>query len=248
MGPSVYVKVVGFKDVERHALNTVFRLSMGRSVSYGLWTPEAPVAPSLVLIDLDSYEPALELTASEPNFGLTMICIGHNAPQHAWLTFERPLNWPDIVSAMDSLFVPLAQSVTDFKLDLDDIDIRAFAPKAVKMSLLVEPSREDRLYLRARLALAGLTKVDDALTGAQALELTKKSHYDLVVVGLDVPDMDGWELIRQLMTLEPAIGCVVVSSKDTSWHMSEHAEISGCQGLLAKPFEPIKIIELLRKI
>ncbi|MEO8119797.1 MAG: response regulator, partial [Rhodoferax sp.] len=63
MGPSVYVKVVGFTDIERHALNTLFRLSTGQSTSYGLWTPEAPVPPRLALIDLDAYEAGLALAS-----------------------------------------------------------------------------------------------------------------------------------------------------------------------------------------
>ena len=246
MGPSVYVKVVGFRDVERHALNTVFRLSMSRSISYGLWTPEAPVAPRLALIDLDSYEAALELTAPNQSAPPLMICIGRGAPAHANRTFERPLHWPDVVSAMDSLFAP-AQALTSVRDRRDDA-IGSGVPPAFKVSLLVDPSRVDRLYLRARLALAGLTEAQDAATGAQALELAKKRHYDLVIVGLDMPDMEGWELIRQLVTLEPAIGSIVVTSKDKSWHMREHAEMSGCRDLLEKPFDPLQIIELLQKI
>ena len=35
----IYVSVVGFSDVERHALNTIFRLSEERDVSYAPWVP-----------------------------------------------------------------------------------------------------------------------------------------------------------------------------------------------------------------
>jgi CheY-like chemotaxis protein len=76
----------------------------------------------------------------------------------------------------------------------------------------------------------------------------RESHYDLAIVGLDVPDMDGWELIRQLVTLEPAIGSVIVTTTDKSWHMREHAEASGCCGLLEKPYDPLQVVELLQKI
>lgn len=102
------------------------------------------------------------------------------------------------------------------------------------------------MYLRARLALAGYTEVDDAATGALALDLARKRHYDLVFVGLDIPDLDGWALIRQLVTLEPAIGSVVVTTTDTSWHMREYAEQSGCRALLEKPYDPLKVVELLQ--
>ena len=106
MGSSVYVKVVGFTDVERHALNTLFRLSSVRPTAYSLWTPDLQVAPHLALIDVDAYEAGLELASPSLNPRLKMICVGHDAPANAWRTFERPINWPEIVKAIDSLFAP----------------------------------------------------------------------------------------------------------------------------------------------
>ena len=50
MGSTVLGKVVGFRDVERHALNTVFRVSAEQPTCYALWTPEAPVMPHIALI------------------------------------------------------------------------------------------------------------------------------------------------------------------------------------------------------
>jgi CheY-like chemotaxis protein len=246
MGPSVYVKVVGFSDVERHALNTLFRLSIDRPTAYSLWTPDSSPAPHLLLIDLDAYEAGVELASPGRNLNLKMICVGRGSPDRAWRTFERPLHWPDVVGAMDSLFV--SPEKLDAGIDFDDGEETIGVPPGFKVSLLVDPSREDRMYLRARLALAGHTEVDDIGTGAQALELAKKRRYDLVIVGLDVPDMDGWTLIRQLMMLEPAIGSVVVTTTDKSWYMREHAEASGCRGLLEKPYDPLQVVQLLQII
>jgi CheY-like chemotaxis protein len=70
----------------------------------------------------------------------------------------------------------------------------------------------------------------------------------LVLVSLEVVDMDGWELIRQLVLLEPAIGSVIAISSDASWLMQEQAQASGCVGLLTKPFEPKKVDQLLQKV
>ena len=58
MGSTVFVKVVGFRDVERHALNTLFRLSMERPTTYALWTPEAPVMPHIALMGRLQYSSA----------------------------------------------------------------------------------------------------------------------------------------------------------------------------------------------
>jgi CheY-like chemotaxis protein len=246
MEPSVYVKVVGFADVERHALNTVFRLSTGQNISYGLWTPEAPVAPRLALIDLDTYEAGLALASPRLDPEMKMICVGRGAHTHARHTFQRPLHWPDVVKAMDSLFAPLEK--LDAGIDFGDINLRAPAAPGITAALLVDPSRASRMYLRARLALAGHTAIDETGSAARALELAKQRHYDLVIVSLDVPDMEGWTLIRQLVALEPAIGNVIATTTDKSWHMRERAQASGCSGVLEKPYDPLQVLGVLQKI
>ena len=239
----IFIKVIGFRDDERHALNTLFRLSSGRSTAYCLWTPEAPLAPQLALIDMDSYEAGLVLSLPGQNPKLKMICVGQDAPANAWRVFDRPLNWPDVVSAMDDLFEPAGR-----KGGGKDYTQTIAARWGVKVSLLVDPSRENRMYLRARLALAGHTDTDEAGNGAKALVLAKKHHYDLVIVGLDIPDIDSWELIRQLIALAPAIGHVVVISPDASVNLRNYAEASGCHGLLQKPFDPLEVISLLQSV
>ena len=242
MVPFVFVKVVGFTDVERHALNTVFRLSRERKVSYMLWTSEVSVTPHLALIDCESYEARLELASPGHNSNLKLICVGAGAPESAWRVFNRPLDWPNVVQAMDDLFVtpPAQDQEPDF-----DMDAR---PPGVKLSLLVDASRDQRMYLRARLALAGLYEVEDAETGALAVDMARRRHYDLVIVSLDIPDMDGWKLVERLVGMEPVIGRVVVSSTDASWHMQERAEQAGCFAMLERPFKPGQIIQLLQKV
>jgi CheY-like chemotaxis protein len=243
MRHSVYVKVIGFRDVERHALNTLFRLSCSQSTTYALWTPEAPVAPQLALFDLEVEQAGIELSAPDLDPQLKIICVGHGAPAHASCTFERPLYWPDVVNAMDHLSAPLEK--LDDGIDFSNDDWQGYLPPGFRVSLLVDPSLEDRLYLRARLALANQTDVDEAATAAQALELANKRHYDLVIVALALPDMEGLELVRQLVSLEPAIGRVVASSSDQACELHELAERAGCSALLVKPFDPLQIVRLL---
>lgn len=250
MVPRVYVKVVGFRDDERHALNTLFKLSVGQPISYSLWTPDAPVAPTLALIDLESYEADIELASPNFDTGLKLICVGQHTSAPAEQVFQRPLDWPEIVAAMDKLFGSTKSPQAG--LTAFDQTVRVeLAPIPVprpKVALLVNPSREDRMYLRARLSLSGITDVDEVETGSLALNAAKKRHFDIVIVGLDVPDMDGWRLIRDLVMMEPEIGGVIVITTDTSWHMREHAEQQGCRGLIEKPYDPMQIVELLQKM
>ena len=245
MPSTVFVKVVGFRDVERHALNTVFRLSLGRLSSYFLWTPEAPSPPHLALVDVDSYEGGIELASPGFNHNLKLICVGERAPATAWRLFSRPLNWPAVVSAMDQLFTGSAGTDIDTDTGLGGA---AILPPGVKVSLLMDASRDQRLYLRARLSLAGMVEVDEAQTPEEALDLAKRRRYDLVIVNLDPPSASGWKLIDQLVALEPAIGSVVMSTRQTSWHVQEQADQAGCRGVLEIPFDPNQFLKLLRKI
>jgi CheY-like chemotaxis protein len=250
MGLTVYVKVVGFGEVERHAINTLFRLSQEHAPTYNLWSPEVAMAPQLALVDVDSYGWEMEMASPASSPSLKAICIGAHPPQDAWRSFQRPIHWPDIVAAMDSLFLTEAMAAPDDgALDID-IDVLAATPPppGIKQALLVDPVREHRLYLRARLALAGLVTVEDAQTGAQALELARQRHFDLVVLSLDLYDMTGWSLIEQLVALEPAIGAVVMSTQDASWHVHEQAEQAGCRGVLVRPFDPVQVQQLLQRL
>ncbi len=245
MPTSVYVKVVGFTDVERHALNTLFRLSQGQAATYLLWTADLTVPPHMALIDVDSYEAGLELASPGFNPNLKMICIGSGAPAKAWRSFPRPIQWPQVVRAMDELFAP--PQGLDIDVGFGDT-LANMVPPGIKVTLIVDPSRDERFYLRARLALSGLLEVDEAVSAEQALELAGRRHYDLVLVSMDLPDMDGWKLIEQLVALDPPIGCVVMSTMDPSWQMRERAEQAGCHGLLVKPYDPTQVVSLLQKV
>lgn len=247
MAQRVFVKVVGFTDVERHALNTVFRLSEQCGTRYCLWMADAPEAPQLALVDGQSYEATVELE-TPGSAGLQLIWVGAVAPARAWRTFERPICWPEVVGAMDELFV--AQPALDFVLD-GDRDAAGTRPPdepGAKRALIASADRGERLYLRARLALAHLTRADEAETGARALELTRTHHYDVALVDFALPDMDGWAFLKELTGTRPAIPHVIVTKSNASIAERMRARLAGAEGLLDKPPHPGKLQDLLYRV
>ena len=246
MPSTVFVKVAGFRDAERHALNTVFRLSMNRTTQYQLWSPDLLVSPQLVVLDVDSYEGGMALASPTFNRQLKLISVGESQPEIAWRHFTRPLNWMAVVQAMDQLF--MGSEGTDFDFDTGTSTVAIPAP-GVRASLLVDMDKGHRMYLRARLALAGFVEVQEATSSAQAVQLARGRHFDLVVVNLDhSAEFNGWKLTDQLLLLEPAIGSIVLSTHTASWHTQERAELAGCRGVLEIPFDPIQVQDMLRKI
>lgn len=134
MGQPVFIKVLGFSDVERHAINSVLRLSQEQVVPYALWQPGSGPAAQLLLMDGQSHEAALELAAhalQAPELaarGKAPVKIIWVAPEGAatqppgvWRSFFRPLHWPDVVRALDEIFAapPAAASGLDFDVDFD---------------------------------------------------------------------------------------------------------------------------------
>lgn len=247
MAQRVFVKVIGFTDVERHALNTVFRLSEQRETIYSPWLPEAPDSPQLALIDGQSYEARLELE-SPKNSEQKLIWVGAVAPAEAWRTFERPISWPEVVNAMDQLFAPL--DALDFDLGYDSGSADTVPPELppVKRALIASADRDERLYMRARLALADLTQADEAESGAQALELTRTHQYSVALVDFSLPDVDGWAFLKELGETRPAIPHVILTKAQASVPERLRAWLGGAKGLVGKPPHPGKLQALLERV
>ena len=245
MAAVVWVKVVGFSDVERHSLNTLFRLSERMLPSYALWTRDAPSPPRVVLMDMDTYEAELELASPSFNPHIKLICVGDRPPSDAWRAFARPVDWPALVQVLDSLF--LNQGDVDIDIGLHT-EAGKPVPPGVRVSLLVGLLPEERMYLRARLAIAGLTDVDEAQTVAQAMECSQRRRYNLVVLSLDVTDSDPWVLVDALNNLPEPPHAVVVATGAPTWAKMERAEQQGCMGLLEIPFNPRQVVSLLQKV
>jgi CheY-like chemotaxis protein len=245
MASVVWVKVVGFSDMERHSINTLFRLSEGAFPAYALWTPETKAAPNVLLLDVESYEAGLDMVSPSFNAHLKCICVGDEPIGSAWRSFARPVDWPALIRVLDGLFTSLGDVDIDIGLD-NDADKPV--PPGVRVSLMVGMSREERLYLRARLAIAGLTDVDEVDTAREANARTVERRYDLVVVGLEVRDADPWDLVENLKHLPEPPHAVLVASRTPSWRSMERAEQLGCLGLLEIPFNPQQLMGLLHKV
>jgi CheY-like chemotaxis protein len=245
MASVVWVKVVGFSDTERHSINTLLRLSEGACPTYVLWTPDTQAAPNVLLLDADSYEAGLEMVSPRFNSNVKYICVGDQPDGNAWRSFARPVDWPGLIQVLDGLFT--AQGEVDIDIGLHT-DIDKTVPPGVRVSLVVGMSREERLYLRARLAIAGLTDVDEVDTVQDANARTVERRYDLVVVSLDVQDSDPWSLVESLKHLPEPPHAVMVATHTPSWRSMERAEQLGCLGLLEIPFNPQQVMGLLHKV
>lgn len=245
----IYVNVVGFTDVERHALNTVFRLSEERELSYGLWLPmtASELQPSamhaeVALVDGESAE-AILAHAKELPRGQRLIWVGEGAPAHAWRVLRRPIQWSNVLTDLDAIYA--ARQVESGFLDLD---ITAPAPLEIeagvvhKRALLVGPSPLEQRALRAGLAVVGLTEVDLAQTTEAALERMGRQTYGCGVFDLDSHHIDVWSLARLFAQRNPyalTMGISEHAGRLSPWwnrrRMKRDTERTGINALVPRP-------------
>lgn len=254
MAQRVFVNVVGFNDVERHALNSVFRLSVEQESKYFLWEPSAPEPARLSLVDGDSPE-ALTLLDTLLESDAPLIWIGSSAPQRAVRSFQRPISWTAIVQAFDDLVGP-ASGAIDFDIDFDNVDTQppeeqdTLPPEMPprRRALIVNPDRDERLYIRAKLALADLCEADEAESAAQALEFARDNGYVLAVVDFALPDGDAWTLHKELAQGPRPVPKIIMTKTHPSLGERVRAWFAGVTGFFEKPPHPGKLHETLLKV
>jgi CheY-like chemotaxis protein len=205
----VFVRVVGFSGVERHSLNTIFRLSQDRQSarewSFEPWDADSPIGPRLALIDGSSPDASEAMAELETTGGIGIIWVGAISPAKAWRAFQRPLSWPAVLSSMDDYFTPRDQLDIDFGDDtwpsgLESLDTPILPQGGQLRVLLADPEADTRLYLRSKLASFNITQIDQAATMQEALawfapERMPRASYDILIVDLDLPGGDPWILL-----------------------------------------------------
>ena len=120
------------------------------------------------------------------------------------------------------------------------------------------PSREpfyilivdDNLRMRESLSeLLAIYDMNSTLSegGAQALELLDSEHFDLVLLDLEMPDVDGFQVMNKIHHDYPDTDIIILSGK-TSFENALKAWRMGAQDFLKKPYIPSELIDLIHKI
>jgi DNA-binding NarL/FixJ family response regulator len=83
-------------------------------------------------------------------------------------------------------------------------------------------------------------KVEDAKNGKEAIEKLTEHHYDLVLMDLEMPVMDGWEASKKVISKFPKTKIVMISMHDSLEIISDLIEI-GVHSYLLKNAEPEEV-------
>lgn len=117
-----------------------------------------------------------------------------------------------------------------------------------KKILTVDDSQSIRQLVSFVLKSAGYT-VDEAPDGAAGLAKAQTTAFDLILTDQNMPNMDGLTLIRSLRaTAAYAKTPILMLTTESGDTMKSQGREAGATGWLVKPFEPSKLLEVVKKV
>jgi CheY-like chemotaxis protein len=93
--------------------------------------------------------------------------------------------------------------------------------------------------------------VEVALNGKQALEMTLRRHFDLVLMDVQMPEMDGLETTRQIRALEAESGRrlpILILTANAMSGDKEKCLDAGADGYLAKPVSLKMLVQAIEDL
>lgn len=110
--------------------------------------------------------------------------------------------------------------------------------------LIVDDSLTARTFIVRTLEISGLmlNQVYQARNGEEALELLQREWVDLVFADINMPVMNGVELVRKMRALDllKSIPVIIITTDRSPQRMAE-LKAAGVQAYLTKPITPEEV-------
>jgi len=103
-------------------------------------------------------------------------------------------------------------------------------------SILIADDNEHNRYIARFLLEDAGYEVSQVKNGAEAVSAATDTDFDLVLMDIQMPIMDGIEATKQIKQLKPSVPVVALTAKA----MQGDREVilgAGCDGYISKPFE-----------
>jgi two-component system chemotaxis response regulator CheY len=118
----------------------------------------------------------------------------------------------------------------------------------LKKVLSVDDSATIRQTVCLTLSIAGYDVVE-AASGSAALAVCKDTAFDVVLTDLNMPEMDGIELIRRLRALPQfKFVPILMLTTESQQERKQQGKAAGATGWITKPFTPDQLIGVIKKV
>ena len=202
--------------------------------------------------------PRLRVDASEVEI-LTVPCIqimlsalqtydqiSIERPSEEYINAFRDLGIDCSKQSMSETAEPAPQSITDGAAAIPPLQIEESSMS--KRILTIDDSKTIRDMLMLTLAEAGF-EVLQAVDGQDGLDVLDKEQVDVVITDINMPRMDGYEVIRQLRRNSTHKSTpILVLTTESEADKKNLARVAGATGWMVKPFDPERLIATINKV
>ncbi len=117
----------------------------------------------------------------------------------------------------------------------------------MKTILIVEDSATTRSLIRAVVDELGDFETVEASSGFEALKMLPAQHYDLIITDINMPDINGLELISFVRN-NPRYDHlpVVIISTERSEEDKKRGIALGAAAYITKPFKSVELQQIIR--
>lgn len=111
-------------------------------------------------------------------------------------------------------------------------------------ALVADDDGITRHLLRTLLRQNFVDVVGEATNGLEALELCPKLLPDVLLLDINMPKMDGFEVLKSIRSTNPEISVIMMSTDATQRNVVE-ARMHGIHAFIVKPFSPAQVINAI---
>ena len=115
----------------------------------------------------------------------------------------------------------------------------------MKHILIVDDAATVRFFHRNILESAGYA-IDEAINGIEALEKCLQHAYDLYVVDVNMPKLDGYGFLRELRNQDIPQAPAIMISTEAEASDQQRAIAAGANAYLVKPTKPDQLLLQVR--
>jgi CheY-like chemotaxis protein len=122
---------------------------------------------------------------------------------------------------------------------------RALLKRLGMKVMIAEDSDSVRFALRMALEFLGHEVVGLAADGVEALQAFSRTHPQVVLMDVRMPNMDGLTCTARLHDIDPAAKVVVVTAGRTT---ETQARAAGADGFMEKPFDVSELRRVIERL
>jgi DNA-binding NtrC family response regulator len=111
--------------------------------------------------------------------------------------------------------------------------------------LVIDDEEIVRISCRRALVPEGFN-VEVARDGLEGLRLLKEKPYDLILIDLKMPNMDGMEVLENILAMRPDAKVIIITGY-SAVETAVKAIKMGAFNYLEKPFTPDSLLEAVRE-